>query len=82
MSNPSVVTLPHPTASSASPADTTVTDLNISTQEGLEAWVYSTYLKDGFDPDGTFRSYKWLKSHLISQASKVKNGPIRQAVNR
>lgn len=64
------------------PPGTTDADFNTSTQERLEAWIHWKYLKEGFESDGTFKTYKWLKRHLLGQVPKQMACKIRQTVNK
>ncbi|KAF2999505.1 hypothetical protein E8E13_008992 [Curvularia kusanoi] len=60
---------------------TTELNFNISTQAGLEAWIYWHYRHNAFHPDGSFKGLPWLRIHLISLETGLSATEMRQAVH-
>jgi hypothetical protein len=72
---PSVMVAPGPDSQA-----TTATE-NVPT---FESWVHQQYLAHGFEADGVFKGYKWLKEHLASLRPQTmeERSRIVQVVNR
>jgi hypothetical protein len=71
-----------PTFVTTSSLDQTTTEssFNISTQAGLEAWIYWQYRHHAFYPNGNYKGLKWLKSYLVSLNTGRSATKMRQAL--
>jgi hypothetical protein len=67
-----------------SPFDHITTDasFNISTQKGLQAWIYWHYCQKGFQYDGKFKSLAGLKKHLFALNTGLSRTKINRAIQQ
>jgi hypothetical protein len=56
-------------------------NFNLSTQAGLEAWIYWHYRHRAFRSDGTFKGLPWLRKHLFSLGTALSKTKIRQSLH-
>jgi hypothetical protein len=52
-----------------------------SPTSSLEEWIHQRYLAEGFDANGAFKGYTWLKDHLARNGPRIDSSRIKQTVN-